>query len=119
MQALFPQNADLDASTLGKPGNQAIPQQDNLPVQTSYGQGLQEDRALAEFEEAEEEQLEEAAMLDLMLSLRGGAAMKAMKSPRPSEMKKKKPMNAYMTKLQEARKSVAKSFEYNGKTYVA
>jgi hypothetical protein len=124
VDASFLRNSDLDSTTLGKPGNVAIPQQNNLPVQTSYGQGQDDDRALADFEE---EQLEEAAMLDLMLSLRGGAAMKAMKamkamaaakSPRPSEMKKKKPLNPYMAKLMEARKSNAKSFAYNGKTYV-
>jgi hypothetical protein len=30
-----------------------------------------------------------------------------------------KKMNAYMTQLQKARKSGAKSFVYNGKTYVS
>jgi hypothetical protein len=111
---------DLDSTTLGKPGNQAIPVQDNLPVGTSYGQGLEDERALAEFEE---EQLEEAAMLDLMLSLRGGAAIKAMKAMKEKAdkpaMKAMKGLNPYFTKMMEARKNNAKSFEYNGKTFVA
>ena len=64
------------------------------------------------------------------LGLRGGATpmkamkspMKAMKSPMKamkSPMKGMKAMNEYFTKMAEARKTGAKSFEHNGKTYVA
>merc|ERR1711904_676316 len=92
----------MDSTTLGKPAH-------NLGVP----------------EEPEDDEL------DYLLGLRGGAAMKAMKSPMKaamkspmkavmkSPMKAMKGMNEYFTKMTEARKNGAKSFEYNGKTYVA
>merc|ERR1711869_85885 len=86
---------DVDTTTLGKP---------------AHDLGVPEDGdALAE-----------------VLGLRGGAAMKspmkAMKSPMKaakSPMKAMKAMNEYFTKMNEARKTGAKSFVYNGKPYVA
>jgi len=99
-------NTDLDITTLGKPGNLEIPLQHNLPVQTSYGQDQEPDQ----FE----------SMLERVLSVSGGAK-KAKAKPAKAKSatpKKAKTGNAYFTKLAEARKSGAKSFEYNGKTYV-
>jgi len=112
--ASFLQNADLDDSTLAKPGHLGLPQETVEPEQE------EDDRTLAQYDDQRE------AMLDLILGLEGGAAMKkpmaaAMKSPMASVGKamKAKPMNEYMTKCTEARKSGAKSFVYKGKTYTA
>merc|ERR1712196_255066 len=80
---------DLDTTTLGKPGNLAIPQEDDTVADYDNQQDLE-------------------SVLDEVLSLRGGKS--AMKSP----MKGKKPMNEYFTKLMAARKSGAKSFDYKG-----
>merc|ERR1739848_174306 len=101
VEASFLRNADLETTTLGKPGNLGISLLTD--PQISYGQEQEEDdRTVANYDN------EQKAMLDWVLSLRGGAkAPKAMKG-----------MNVYFTKLSEARKSGAKSFEYNGKTYV-
>jgi len=101
-------NADLDTTTLGKPGHLGLPLESNLPLQISLGPEQEDDRALADYDDQRE------PMLDVVLSLQGGAA----KSPMKSTGKAKKPMNEYMTKVQAARKSGAKSFEYKGKTYV-
>jgi len=121
--ASFVQNADLDTAMLGKPGHLGLPVESDLP-----GPEQEDDGKLAEYDDQQE------AMLDYVLSLQGGAAMKAMaamKAPMkaadapfsPMAMKSvgkaKKPMNEYMTKLAAARKSGAKSFDYKGKTYVA
>merc|ERR1711977_766417 len=68
-----------------------------------------------------------AAMKAMASPMKAMAAMKAMKvmkaksamkSPMKSPMKAMK-MNAYFTKMMAAKKEGAKSFEYNGKTYVA
>lgn len=94
-QASFLQNADLDTTTLEKPGNLGIPLSDEDQQET---------------------------MLDWVSGLRGGAKtpMKAMKAAAmKSPMKSMKGLNPYFTKLKAARDSGAKSFEYNGKTYVA
>merc|ERR1712159_57161 len=62
------------------------------------------------------EEPQDSDTLAYALGLRGGAAMKAMKSPMKSPMKGMKKMNEYFTKMSEARKTGAKSFVYNGKT---
>merc|ERR1719359_2719502 len=117
VEASFLGNADLDATSLGKPGHLGLPLQSNLPVQTSFGQEQEDDRTPVDYDDQQE------SMLDQLLNLEGGAKA-AMKSPMKSPMKAASPMkamkamNEYMTKLQAARKSGAKSFEYKGKTYV-
>merc|ERR1719217_159588 len=100
----------MDDATLGKPGNLAVPLQ---------GQQLEDGRALANYDDQEDLDNQQESILDFMLGLQGGAKMAKMSTAKKtSSPMAKKPMNAYMTKLQEARKSNAKSFEYNGKTYV-
>jgi len=99
----------MDTTTLGKPA-QANPS-DFAPSSPNRDEVI-----------IVEEDPEDGDALADVLGLRGGAAMKAMKSPMKaakSPMKAMKAMNEYFTKMSEARKTGAKSFVYNGKTYVA
>jgi len=113
VQESFVDSSDLDSATMGKPGDLEIPLHANLPVQTSFGQDQEEDPSVADFDDQQE------SMLDWMLNLRGGAKAAPMKAAPKSPMKAMKKMNEYFTKMTEAKKTGAKSFEYNGKTYVA
>jgi len=122
--ASFLHNADLDTTTLEKPGHPGL-LESNLPIQASFGPEQEDDGTLADYDD----QIESEDMLDCVLSLEGGAAKKpmaamkamaAMAAPMKSVGKaKKKPLNEYMTKCMEAKKTGAKSFVYNGKTYVS
>merc|ERR1719310_622213 len=105
--ASYLDNTDLDTAMLGKPGHLDT-------VQNSLGPEQEDDSTLADDQQER--------MLEFVLGLEGGAAkMAAMKAamaaPMKSTGKAKKTTNEYFTKMLEAKKTGAKSFVYNGKTY--
>jgi len=112
----------MDTTTLGKPAhNIGVPAHANPSDPSSH---LAPSSPDTEEVIIIEEEPEDGDALPYVLSLHGGATpMKAKKSPMKaamkSPMKAMKGMNEYFTKMTEARKTGAKSFEYNGKTYVA
>jgi len=114
--ASYLDNTDMDTAMLGKPGHLGLPLDSDLPVRNSFGPEQDDDSALADYDDQRE------PMLEFVLGLEGGAAkMAAMKAamaaPMKSTGKAKKTTNEYFTKMLEAKKTGAKSFVYNGKTY--